>query len=1055
MSVDGEGGRLASRVTYLMTDIEGSTRRWEADPDHMAQLLEAHDTAIEAEVTKAGGELIKARGEGDSTFAVFPLPAAALYAALACQVRLLTEVGLPVRMAVHTADTNQRWGEYYGPPVNRAARLRSLAAGGRVLLSATTAEAVRASLPPGCDLVDLGVFVLKDVERPERVFGLRHPVLPEVITPRDSVLGSDLVGRTREVTALRALLADVERALPRIAVVVGEGGMGKTRLAEVIGREACAAGGRLVWSTARSDQGAPPFSIWMDLLKRLTDPGPDISSDREGTGAVVPRTDDGSDRDHLFDQIVETLHGTAKSQLILVVLDDLHLADPSSLQLLRRLGAEHDLGRVMVLAMSRPTPADHPARQVLSQLGDTPNATRIDLGELPRDDCARLLAAYAPELDPEAAGAVVRHAGGNPLFLRAYAGTMVRSTGPSVVPDSVRVAIAERLVAIDATAVRVLQVAAVGGRGIVLDVTAEAAGVDTGVVLGALAAGETGGIVSQASVTVQTWRFTHDLIRDAVIAGIDPGERAAIHGRIGRALERLRASGLSSYAAEIANHLSRATADHWRDAVGYGETAARAALWVGAFEEAAGHCQQALDLLAQVGGTPLERARLLLLHGSALHADDAEAAGNAILEAIAIARTAGDRDLLIKSIEALPYDMDRLDARAVAELEAVVAQLGDHEPAVASRLRGHLAFHHYTARHWDDLQREADAAWRLSRDVDDPATRYLGSIGRLLTLWCDADRATSRLVLDECTRSAETCADPSVTLRGRFMRMRPIIEFADRDGFTTTLRLLEEGVSGYVATYSQWVAATWRVLEATVDGELERADALIEQSARLGRAAARQISLAVQFHQQSMLRFEQGRLPEEAKSLDFFETVWPGHPVVLGWQGLRASLVGDDRRARTILTTVDDDGFGRVPAQLIFALAPLTETAVSLGDDSAARRIAAVLADRAGHLLVGFGIASACYGAVDRYLGLVSAQTGDYGAALAHHAAAARLHRRFRSRLWRLHGQLDTAAALVGRDQPGDRAQARSLVEDVTTEAAPTDMRRVQLRAAELGARLA
>ncbi len=130
MSVDVEGGRLASRVTYLMTDIEGSTRRWEADPDHMAQLLEAHDTAIEAEVTKAGGELIKARGEGDSTFAVFPVAPAALHAALACQMRMLTEVGLPVRMAVHTADTNQRWGEYYGPPVNRAARLRSLAAGG-------------------------------------------------------------------------------------------------------------------------------------------------------------------------------------------------------------------------------------------------------------------------------------------------------------------------------------------------------------------------------------------------------------------------------------------------------------------------------------------------------------------------------------------------------------------------------------------------------------------------------------------------------------------------------------------------------------------------------------------------------------------------------------------------------------------------------------------------------------------------------------------------------------------------------------------------------------
>jgi class 3 adenylate cyclase len=1055
MSVAVGGDHPASRVTYLLTDIEGSTRRWEADPDHMAQLLEAHDMTIEAEVTRAGGELIKARGEGDSTFAVFPAPPAALAAALACQMRLLSDVGLPVRMAVHTADTNRRWGEYYGPPVNRAARLRSLAAGGRVLLSATTAEAVRPSLPPACDLVDLGVFVLKDLERPERVFGLRHPALPEVIMPRDSALGCDLVGRTDEVTRLRALLADVERALPRIAVVIGDGGMGKTRLAEVIGREACAAGGRLLWSTARSDQGAPPFSIWTDLLKRLTDPGGDRARDEpEEVSAGLPLLGDGPGRDHLYDRVVAVLRGAAQSHLILVVFDDLHLADPSSLQFLRRVGVERDLGRVMFLVMSRPTPPEHPARQVLSQLSHAPNATRIDLGELPPDECARVLASCAPELDASAAREVVRHAGGNPLFLRAYAGTMIRSTGRAVVPDSVRVAIAERLLSVDPTAVRVLQVAAVAARSIAVDVTADAAGVDESLVLAALGAGETAGIVSQASVTVPTWRFTHDLIRDAVIAEIDPAERAATHGRIGRAIERLRAGSLHTFAAEIANHLSRAPADQWRDAVGHGETATRAALRVGAFEEAAGHCQRALDLLAEVGGTPLHRARLLLLLGRALHADDVEAAGNAILEAIGLARSAGDADLLIKAIEALPHDMDRLDARAVAELQTVLAQLGDCEPEVAARLRGHLAFHHYTARHWDELRREADAAWELSRDLTDPATRYLGSIGRLLTLWCDPDRATSQHVLDECTRSAETCPDPSVTLRGRFMRMRPLIERADRDGFNTTLELLEGGVGGNVATYSQWVATTWRVLEATLDGDLQGADDLLEPSARLSRAVARQISLAVQFHQQTMLRFEQGRLPEQTEALDSFESVWPGHPVVLGWQGITATLTGDERRARAILATVDDDGFENIPAQLIFAFAPLTETAVALGDVAASQRLATVLAPRLGHLLVGFGIASACYGAVDRYLGLICAQAGDYGAALAHHAAAARLHRRFRSRLWRLHSQLDTAAALIGRDQPGDRAQAQSLVEDVTDEAAPTAMRRVQLRAADLRGQL-
>ena len=117
MSVDMDGAGSTEPVTFLLTDVEGSTRRWEADPDHMAELLEAHDATIEAEVAKAGGELIKARGEGDSTFAVFLDASAAVQAAVACQVRLISDVGLPVRMAIHTGETHQRWGDYYGPMV--------------------------------------------------------------------------------------------------------------------------------------------------------------------------------------------------------------------------------------------------------------------------------------------------------------------------------------------------------------------------------------------------------------------------------------------------------------------------------------------------------------------------------------------------------------------------------------------------------------------------------------------------------------------------------------------------------------------------------------------------------------------------------------------------------------------------------------------------------------------------------------------------------------------------------------------------------------------------
>jgi hypothetical protein len=203
-----------------------------------------------------------------------------------------------------------------------------------------------------------------------------------------------------------------------------------------------------------------------------------------------------------------------------------------------------------------------------------------------------------------------------------------------------------------------------------------------------------------------------------------------------------------------------------------------------------------------------------------------------------------------------------------------------------------------------------------------------------------------------------------------------------------------------------------------------------------------------------MLRFEQGRLPEETEAIRFIENLWSGHPVILGWLALALAESGDERGAQTILATLDDDGFDTVPAQLCFALAPLTEAAVRLGEPDMAARIGRALAPRAGHLLVGFGIASTCYGAVDRYLGLVAALGCDHDTALGHHAAAARLHRRFRTRLWLLHGQVDTAAALAGRGREEDVARARAIAGEVIAEVTGTPLTRVRKRAMDLLDRL-
>ena len=227
-------------LTFFFTDIEGSTRLWELYPDPMRLAMVRHDALIETLVEQHQGVIVRPRGEGDSRFAVFTHPGGAIRAACAVQRALHQEPwGLPsplrVRIGLHTGPADLRDGDYYGPEVNRCARLRNAAYGGQTLVSQSTYKLVCDSLPDSISLRDLGEHRLKDLQRPERIFQIVAPDLPVDFPPLKTLEKpitnlplalTSFIGRDREIEEVKQLLVH-----GRLLTIVGPGGAGKTRLA--------------------------------------------------------------------------------------------------------------------------------------------------------------------------------------------------------------------------------------------------------------------------------------------------------------------------------------------------------------------------------------------------------------------------------------------------------------------------------------------------------------------------------------------------------------------------------------------------------------------------------------------------------------------------------------------------------------------------------------------------------------------------------------------------------------------------------------------------------
>ena len=444
-----------------------------------------------------------------------------------------------------------------------------------------------------------------------------------------------LVGRDRELAALDDLIARAAMRERAVAVITGEPGIGKSRLLHELARRSTFAGGRAVWGRCDEVGLTPAFWPWMQQLRAL-----ETTDDRAPNPTSLDQRADASTRLARFEEVVGFVCRRAEAQLVVLMFDDMHAADLSSLQLLEYALPRFADARVAVAFAARDRDA---STQVATALGRLQRgAQRLSLARLAREDVAALV---GDRVSRDASARVWELSEGNPLFIEELVASVADGAVGLPQVSTVRAVIRDRVDRLAPPTIDALVAAAVVGRDFRGAIVADMLGITDDDVAARLAPVVRLGIV--APVSADRNRFSHVLVAEVLADELDPNTRARLHLRAAEALERRDADDRSA----IAHHLLAAGHLAADAAVTAAERAAARAMAQLAFEDAAALLERAMQVLPLAAPTDrARRVRLLCAWAESLqHAGEHARANTLCDEAATIARELSDGELLART----------------------------------------------------------------------------------------------------------------------------------------------------------------------------------------------------------------------------------------------------------------------------------------------------------------------------------------------------------------------------------------------------------------------
>ncbi|MDR6860144.1 AAA family ATPase [Variovorax guangxiensis] len=1127
-------------TAILAADAAGFSRLMAVDESATVAALDAARAVFRKQIEDHQGRVVDMAGDSVLAVFETAAGAVVAALAIQQSLRIASEAApldrrMRFRIGVHLGDVVEKDdGTVYGDGVNVAARLEGLAEPGGI----TVSDAVRGVVSGRvhATFIDRGEQHLKNIFTPIHAFAIdfandpsvaskRHgvgaaarpsqvDVAPRAEAPRTAAQGTEaasapeapypsprpsslFVGRQQEMAHLTKALADARQGQGQVVLLAGSGGIGKTRLAQQMARRAEQDGVSVLWGRCLEEPGAPLYWPWRQLirgyLRRCGDANPaetlgaglaDIASIvpelTEQISPPQPSTDTGDtaqSRFRLFDAVAGFWRRAAQRGPLLLIFEDLHWADATSLRLFAFLAAELEDSALLVIGTYRDTELSrqHPLFETLAGLARSPAFHRIELAGLSgRETEEFMVAAGGGPASANFLSAIHERTEGHPLYLEEILRLMMETRAPQAVgsvtddprllmriPTGVREVIGKRLNRLSVSAGRLLSIAACIGRSFDLDLLAQLeADKSEDEVLLALEEALAVRLIEPVPKT-QQFRFSHALIRETVYDEMLGLRRVRLHLRIGEMLERRCGLDDSTVLPQLAYHFSEAGPGSAAvKALAYARQAAEHAKQLFAFEEAVRLYQLALHLqeehfakdAAQRCGLLLDLGEVEWLLGTG------EQARAAYREAAELARLQSLGALFARA--AVGFEKSSVVAARSGEpavallLEAIALHQADDPLRVELLARLGRAYV-YCARA-DEAKEAHHRAVTLARKIGDMRGLRLALASIATGIYWPSLLHERLAAAHEAWNIAEEMRQPLLNLDVLSFFLLNLIAVGDMPSLT---RMREQGLRLSEQSGSPHGQAVCRCIEALVainEGRFADAEDWATQALELGRRVAEDLAVGTYGMQMFCLRREQGRLREALPLLQHFVGTTPKAQI---WQPGLALLYAELDMRPECQAQFDSLPWSRALAAptdastMTIALFA-AEVSVYLEDAARAALLYPLLHGHAGtNLLADSG--GPCLGSADRLLGRLATVMGQWEVAQRHFEAALAMDHKTGWRVWLAHSRYAYAVMLHRRASAGDLDRARTLLADALAESTALAMDALTPRIAALAEAIA